>query len=252
MNVSPTAGTVVTATQGAVVRPLPFTPFTVFPTFFRSLDPFDPSLTGTWSITAANGPDSAGPILTNAILNAQLVPLAQNLALVGGGATPTLTWTLPDLTGFDVESTRIFVYDDANDDVVFNPLLAGTPTQYAIPGGVLLPGVPYVFAVILNDDESFGTESRSVSIHATGIPRPRTRHGRASRCGAGWPGCGAEPIASEPGGGMNQDFLRAADVGDDFGDEQPGMLVPLRVEGAGRLGTSRCDSSRAARCSSVA
>ena len=97
MNVSPTAGTVVTATQGAVVRPLPFTPFTAFPTFFRSLDPFDPSLTGTWSITATNGPDSAGPILTNAILNAQLVPLAQNLALVGGGATPTLTWTLPDL-----------------------------------------------------------------------------------------------------------------------------------------------------------
>jgi hypothetical protein len=59
LNVSPTAGTVVTATQGAVTRPLPFTPFTVFPTEFRSYAPFDPSLTGSWAITATNGPQRA-------------------------------------------------------------------------------------------------------------------------------------------------------------------------------------------------
>ena len=54
INVAPTAGTVVTATQGAVTRPLPFTSSTTFPTQFRSLEPFDPALTGSWTITATN------------------------------------------------------------------------------------------------------------------------------------------------------------------------------------------------------
>jgi outer membrane protein assembly factor BamB len=163
LNVSPTAGTSVSATQGEVTRPVPFTPFTVFPTLFRRNDPYEPSLTGAWSISATNGPDAAGPVLTNAIPNPELLPLAENLQLTGSGATPTLSWTLPDLTGFDVESTRIFVYNDATDDIIANPLLAGTPTQFAIPSGLLVPGVPYVFAVNLNDDEAFGLENRSVA-----------------------------------------------------------------------------------------
>lgn len=176
LNVSPTAGTSVSATQGAVTRPLDFAPFSVFPTQFRRTDPFDPALTGAWSITATNGPNAAGPVLTNGIPNAQLLPLAENLLLVGSGATPTLTWTLPNLTGFDIESTRIFVYNDATDDIVANPLLPGTPTQFAIPSGLLQPGVPYVFNVQLNDDESFGLESRSAAFTQSAyfVPEPGT------------------------------------------------------------------------------
>jgi hypothetical protein len=161
-DVSPTAGTSVSATQGAVTRPLPFEPSTVFPTLFRRHDPFDPALTGQWSLTATNGPDSAGPVLTNGIPNPQLVPLVENLLLVGSGATPTLTWTLPNLAGFDVDRTRIGVFNDATDDGLANPpSLPGTPTQFTIPSGLLQPGVPYIFTVTLNDDGFFGLENRS-------------------------------------------------------------------------------------------
>jgi hypothetical protein len=201
LNVSPTAATSVSATQGSVTRSLPFTSFTVFPTLFRSIDPFDPALTGPWAITGINGPDGAGPLFTNAIANAQLLPFAENLVLTGTSATPTLSWTLPSLVGFDVNSTRIFIYNDATDDVIANPLLAGTPTQFTVPSGLLLAGVPYVFAVILNDDESFGLESRSQSFTQTPyvIPEPGsalllgfgliglgvTRGGRDGRWGVG-------------------------------------------------------------------
>src|SRR4030095_8874346 len=102
LQVSPTAGTAVTAVQGAVTRPIPSTPSTVFPTIFRSLEPFDPALTGSWSLTATNGPNVAGPVLTPAIANPQLVPFAENLQVVGTDATPTIAWSLPDLTAFDV------------------------------------------------------------------------------------------------------------------------------------------------------
>jgi hypothetical protein len=181
LNVSPTAGTVVTATQGAVTRPLPFRPFTVFPTQFSARAPFDASLTGSWTITASNGANVAGPILTPPISNPQLLPLVQNLQVIGTGATPTITWTLPDLAGFDVDSTRIFVWNDATDDILLNNLIAGTPTQFNVPSGVLLPGVPYIFAVHLGDDATnpgFGTstenDSRTFTQSGYFVPEPGT------------------------------------------------------------------------------
>ena len=95
LNVSPTAGTAVTATQGAVTRPLPFTPFTVFPTMFRSLEPFDPSLTGSWSITATNGPNVAGPVLTPADRESPTPALRPE---------PAGRWHRPDTDGHVVAS----------------------------------------------------------------------------------------------------------------------------------------------------
>ena len=181
LNVSPTAGTVVTATQGAVTRPLPFSPFTVFPTQFRAWAPFDPSLTGSWVITATNGPNVAGPVLTPPVSKPQLLPLVENLQVIANLATPTITWTLPDLTGFDVDHTRFYVYNDATDDILLNSLIAGTPTQFAVPSGVLLPGVPYIFAVLLGDNATnpgFGTavenDSRTLTQSAYFVPEPGT------------------------------------------------------------------------------
>jgi hypothetical protein len=158
LNVAPTAGTTVTATQGAVTRALPFTPFTVFPTMFRSLEPFDPALTGAWSITATNGSDSAGALLTLAIANPQLLPFAESLQVVGAGPTPTVTWSLPDLTGFDVDYLRFRAYNDIDDDVILNLVLPLATSAFALPGGLLAPGVPYVFSVSLHDaDENVST-----------------------------------------------------------------------------------------------
>ena len=151
LQVSPTAGTAVTATQGAVTRPLPATFSTIFPTTFRSLEPFDPSLTGAWSITATNGPDVAGPLLTLPIANPRLLPLAQNLQIVGTGPTPTVTWSVPDVTGIELNYLRFRVYNDLNNDGILNVFLPRTVTDFAIPAGILFPGVPYIFSVYMQD-----------------------------------------------------------------------------------------------------
>lgn len=163
LDVAPTAGTVVTARQGAVTRDIPFTPLTLFPTAFRSLEPFDLSLTGSWFITATNGPDVAQlPLFTPPIANPQLLPFIENLQIVGAGATPTVMWSLPDLTGFEVDSLGFRVYDDANDDILYQTGLPLTTNAFTIPGGLLDPGVPYVFSVSLGDTRpGGGTENNS-------------------------------------------------------------------------------------------
>jgi hypothetical protein len=175
---SPTAGTTVTANQNGVIRPLSFIPATANPNWFRSISPFDAALTGSWALTATNGPNSAGPVATNLILNPQLVPLALNPQVVGTGATPTVTWGVPDLTGFDVEFFRIYVFNDATNDWIYTGAsLPGTPTQFTIPSGVLFPGVPYVFSVGLEDTESFTpieNASYSLTQSAYFVPEPGT------------------------------------------------------------------------------
>jgi hypothetical protein len=97
-------------------------------------------------------------VLAPAIANPQLVPLAESLQVLGGGATPTITWSLPDLTGFDVDFLRFRVYDDSSNDIILNTVLPLATTGFAIPVGLLGPGVPYIFSVNLNDgDENAST-----------------------------------------------------------------------------------------------
>jgi hypothetical protein len=148
LNVSPTTGTSVTATQGAVTRTLSLST-RLFATEFYALAPFDPSLTGAWSITATNGPNAAGPVLTNAISTPVLMPFVENLQVVGSGATPTLTWTLPNLGGISADSIWLWITNDDTNNTSFTQLISGTATQFTVPNGVLAPGVPYVFGVHL-------------------------------------------------------------------------------------------------------
>ena len=150
LDVVPTAGTTVTATQGAVTRAIPFTPFTVFPTMFRSLAPFDPALTGAWSLTATNGANVAGPLVASAIANPRLLPFAQNLERVTAGPTTRVTWSFPDLTGINLAHLRFRVYNDASNDVIFNEPLPAATTSFTIP---VAPGVSYAFSVSLHDTD---------------------------------------------------------------------------------------------------
>lgn len=123
----------------------------------------------------------AGPILTPPISNPQLLPFVQDLQVIGTGATPTITWTLPDLAGFDVDAIRLRVWNDAKDDAILNNLIAGTLTQFTVPSGVLLPGVPYIFAVVLQDDATnpccgSGSENQSNTFTQSAyfVPEPGT------------------------------------------------------------------------------
>jgi hypothetical protein len=155
----PTAATV---TQGAVVRSLVFTPSGLFAAQYSRSDVFNPALTGPWTITATRGTELA-TLQTPAIPDPELVPLVSNLRVEGLGPSPTVTWTLPDLTGFDADRIFLRIYDDVTNNVFFqsDPLPA-TATEFRVPGGLLNPGGQYIFSVLLEDVQPNGAlENRS-------------------------------------------------------------------------------------------
>jgi len=176
LSVDPVAGTSVTATQGAASRTLSPSGGTVFQNNFGEFAAFDPSLTGVWSISATNGLDAAGPILTNAILVPQLLPLAQDLQVIAAGSTPTVTWSLPDLTGLSVDNLFFWATNDAIDDTIFVTDLPLGSTSFSIPSGLLNPGVPYVFGVHLQDFQLGALANRSSAFTQVPyfVPEPGT------------------------------------------------------------------------------
>jgi hypothetical protein len=167
--------TTVTATQGGTVLNLTFTPQTIFPDLYEIVFPFDPMLTGAWTITATRGNESES-VLTSPISNPQLLPLVDNLRVVGIDLTPTIMWEWPDLSGFTgtlVNGIRII--DAVTHDQLFTDWLssvpigpAGTTAAITVPDGVLQCNKSYIFregVYALNPDGS--TMNRSATFTQT-------------------------------------------------------------------------------------
>ncbi len=184
--VSPSGSpTTVTATQGGTVLGLTFTPETIFPDLYEAVFPFDPALTGAWTITATRGTESASAV-TSPISIPQLLPLVDNLRVVGTGLNPTLMWEWPDLTAFAgtlVNGIRIIdfathdqLYTDWLSSVPVGP--AGTTASITVPDGVLQVGRSYIFregVYAVNPDGS--TMNRSATFTQTPyvvVPEPGT------------------------------------------------------------------------------
>ena len=173
---------IATALQGSTTIPLPFLSRTLFPNLFFTTIPFDPSLVNAWAITATDSATSAGPFFTNAIPEPEAIPLVQNLQIAGAGLTPTITWTLPDLTGFDVDRQEVRVRLASNADEFFrSPNLLLSTTSFMIPGGLLSFGQTVVFSVQLKDFEPRATggfflenRSRVFSEPFNPVPEPGT------------------------------------------------------------------------------
>jgi hypothetical protein len=147
------------ATQASKSVPLSFQPSAKSPDQYVGVRPYDASLTGAWSITAANGANIAGPVLTNTIPFVEAIPLVNNLVVATGGLTPTLTWTLPDLAGVVINTELVsvitgnstltrFTADEFNicAPLCNNSLLL---SSYVIPDGKLLSNTAYTFQVSL-------------------------------------------------------------------------------------------------------
>ena len=180
--------TIVTATQGTTVLNLVHTPHPIFPNDYELVFPFNPSLSGSWLISANRGSDSA-TATAQAITPPILLPLVDNLRVLGSGLTPTLLWEWPDLTGLNVDGTGIRVINalttaqiysscSGQECISFPPGDAGTPGEFQIPPGVLEFCNSYIFRVGLFDlREDGSTMNRSATFTQSPfhpVPEPST------------------------------------------------------------------------------
>jgi len=92
----------------------------------------------------------------------EVLPFAQNVLASDASRTPTVSWTLPDLTGFDVDRVRLRVLDeDLAGTIVYQADLASDATSYVMPNGVLEINHRYTYVVLLDDLENGLLENRS-------------------------------------------------------------------------------------------
>jgi hypothetical protein len=181
-SVTPSAGTTVTATQATVTYNLSFIggPGTAFPDQFYENLPLDSSLTGSWTLTAANPNEPVSAVVQTPALNVLSTPaLATGVALSGDGLAPTVTWSVPSTSSATTET--VFVFEACVPAHTFSSanLAAGT-TTYTLPAGVLSAGALYSIAV-QEDVRTGGTtgeiESRSRSFTAYFAPTSGTING---------------------------------------------------------------------------
>jgi hypothetical protein len=170
------------ALQGATSIPLTFFPNTapiiIDPVYLAFID-FNAALTGSWTVTATDSAGTSAAVLTPAIGNPQFVPFVTGISVSDASLTPTVMWSVPDLTGFDIEQTRIRIIEAATGLQIFQTPLALAATSFDVPAGLLLPGVDYVYRISLEDLESdtFGlhVENRSNAFSSIArAPEPAT------------------------------------------------------------------------------
>lgn len=108
------------------------------------------------------------------IQDPELLPFAFDVEASDHGTTPTISWSLPNLSGFDVDRIRLRAIDAANGSQIFQTNLAADATSFTLPAGVLLGGHSYYYRVILEDLNNGLLENRSnaFSAVATTVPEP--------------------------------------------------------------------------------
>jgi len=138
-------------------------------TFAASLPP--------WGFVAT---DTSGPIsgFFPTIDNPELLPFASDVQASDNSSTPTITWSLPELSEFDVDRIRLRAIDAMSGAQIFQTNLATDATSFTLPGGVLLPGHSYYYRLILEDLNNGLIENRSNAFSAFAttvtVPEPGT------------------------------------------------------------------------------
>lgn len=134
----------------------------------------DMSLTGAWTVVATDQSGST-TVSLQAISNPQILPFVDNLRVTQSGTTPSISWDLPDLSGFDVDLVRLRVGHAASNATIFQINLPTiSTTSFTMPSGVLQVGESYNFRVMLTDLDATGVENRSNTYtgNVTLVPEP--------------------------------------------------------------------------------
>jgi PEP-CTERM motif len=131
-----------------------------------------------WGFVAT---DTSGPLsgFFPTIAEPELLPFASDVQASDHGATPTITWSLPNLSGFDVDRVRLRAIDATSGLQIFQAFLAADATSFTLPEGVLLAGHSYYYRVILEDLNNGLIENRSNAFSAAAttvmtVPEPET------------------------------------------------------------------------------
>jgi hypothetical protein len=131
-------GTSGVATQDGVTVPLNFDPIDVAPNAFDASIAFDPSLTGSWTLTFTNGPDTRDKV-TPTIIGVQVVPLVNNVTKSGSGAAPSFNWTVPNT--FAPDGIRIEIRDKTE------PIQEGAVTAFNVIYSQIFPSTTTSFTL---------------------------------------------------------------------------------------------------------
>jgi hypothetical protein len=129
---------------------------------------------GSWSITATDSTGTSAPVLIPPIANPQLLPFVTDITVSDTGTTPTVSWTLPDLTGFDVDEASFRIIDANTEVHLFTDNLPTATTSFNVPASFLVPGGSYIYAVVLRDTEIIGGFENSSTAFSgvTRVPEP--------------------------------------------------------------------------------
>jgi hypothetical protein len=162
----------VQATQGLLTLPLNYNPRTAAlfdPLFNRYIPLAEARPEIGWTITATDSTGTTDPTFTEGIANPVLLPFVTGITVSDSSTTPTVSWTLPDLTGFSVDEIRLRIIDASTEANLFEstPLPIAT-TSFMVPNGILTSGKSYVYRVIL--DQNF--EWSSTFSGVTRVPEP--------------------------------------------------------------------------------
>jgi hypothetical protein len=181
----------VTATQGATTLTVPYTGSPAIPNDHFKTIPYNPSLTGPWSLTVT---DTTGSLVvpTAAVGPTAPLPFVKSMTLTpnsGSPTQPTLNWTIP--SGAPVTNTSIFIFNldvprgpQGFETLIFSqeglPPTMSFTVPATLPGGSpgLVPGIHYSVGIQLDQDVPHGVrppfqsrlESRSRSFFNFTLP----------------------------------------------------------------------------------
>lgn len=131
------------------------------------------SQTNPWSYTVTDGTGSVTGLFP-LIADAEALPFAQNIAVSDSSTTPTVSWNLPDLSGFDVDRVELRAIDAGTGQQVFRANLGANATSVQVSNGALEFGHSYFYRVILVDFDNGRLENRSNAFSdvAVRVPEP--------------------------------------------------------------------------------
>jgi hypothetical protein len=130
---------------------------------FYKFSDLDLGFTGAWEIVPTDSTGIGPSTFTNPIAEPEFIPFVENITLQGAPLGARVTWTLPNLDGFDVdEVVGVGIFEiTSGRRVSLSPPMPIQATSFDAPDGVLQPGVEYVYSIMLGDFEGADLENLS-------------------------------------------------------------------------------------------